>query len=138
VRSIARHGPRRFYALNTGVSTARALEPARLALAAEGIVFRYTDVLEALGTHADEIETSLMLVIAPDRVDMKRAVKDYAPSDPTRPGLTRTRDGNGTFSPTGTWGDPTLATRAKGERLVAAFLEALVIDFERLQSSSGL
>ena len=37
VRSIARHGPRRFYILNTGVSTLRALAPARDSLAASGI-----------------------------------------------------------------------------------------------------
>src|ERR1044071_7437302 len=31
VRSLARHGPRRFYALNTGISTLRALRPAAAA-----------------------------------------------------------------------------------------------------------
>ena len=40
VRSLAAHGPRRFYALNTGVSTARALRPAAEELAKEGIVLR--------------------------------------------------------------------------------------------------
>jgi creatinine amidohydrolase len=45
VRSIARHGPRRFYVLNTGVSTLRALAPARDTLAAYGIVMTYTDIL---------------------------------------------------------------------------------------------
>ena len=145
VRSLARHGPRRFYALNTGVSTVRALEPAQRELAEDGIVFRYTDVLAALGpverevaeqeggTHADEIETSLMLLIAPDRVDMSKAVKDYV----TRggPALTRDPNGEGTFSPTGTWGDPTLASREKGERVAAAFIEALVADVEALKSA---
>src|ERR1700685_1768690 len=46
-RSLARYGPRKFYALNTGVSTLRALKPAAEILAAEGITFRYTDVLKA-------------------------------------------------------------------------------------------
>src|SRR5262245_24924309 len=90
-RSLARHGPRRFYALNTGVSTLRALAPAAETLAAEGILLRYTDLGKALGpvekelaqqeggTHADELETSMMLYIAPDKVDMARAVKDYRP-----------------------------------------------------------
>src|SRR3954447_15499379 len=67
VRSIAKHGPRRFYALNTGVSTVRALAPAALELKNDGILLHYTNVLEALapierevaeqegGTHADEI-----------------------------------------------------------------------------------
>src|SRR6185295_15227882 len=48
-RSLHRHGPRRFYALNTGVSTVRALQPAAEALAREGIVLRYTDLLQTLG-----------------------------------------------------------------------------------------
>lgn len=143
VRSIARHGPRRFYALNTGVSTVRALEPAAAALAAEGIVLHYTNVLEALapvekevaeqegGTHADEIETSIMLVLAPDRVDMSKAVKDYATKGTG--GLTRRPGGPGTYSPTGTWGDPTLASREKGRHVVEAFVAAVVAEIEALR-----
>lgn len=142
VRSLARHGPRRFYALNTGVSTVRALEPAALELAKEGILLHYTNVLEALapvegevaeqegGTHADEIETSIMLVLAPDRVDMTKAVKDYVPQGTG--GLTRDPSGPGTYSPTGTWGDPTLATREKGRRVVEAFVCAVMAEIEAL------
>ena len=145
VRSIARHGPRRFYALNTGVSTLRALEPAARTLEGEGILFRYTDVLAALGpverevaeqeggTHADEIETSMMLALAPDRVDMTRAVRDYHESRPG--GLTRDPNGNGTYSPTGTWGDPTLATRDKGERIARAFIDAVLADIAALRAA---
>ncbi len=146
VRSIARHGPRRFYALNTGVSTVRALEPVRAELAKEKIVFRYTDVLASLGpiekevaqqeggTHADEIETSLMLVIAPDRVDMSKAVKDYHPSEER--GLTRDPNGKGAYSASGVFGDATLATRAKGERVASVFLDALVRDIEALRGEA--
>jgi creatinine amidohydrolase len=142
VRSIARHGPRRFYALNTGVSTVRALEPAAAELAKDGILLRYTDVLAALasverevaeqegGTHADEIETSAMLVLAPDRVDMTKAVKDYVPQGTG--GLTRDPSGAGTYSPTGTWGDPTLATREKGRKIVEAFVCAVMSEIEAL------
>lgn len=143
VRSIARHGPRRFYALNTGVSTVRALEPAAAELAKDGIVLRYTDVLACLapiekevaeqegGTHADEIETSIMMVLAPDRVDLTKAVKDY--SNEGTGGLTRDPNGPGTFSPTGTWGDPTLASREKGRKVVEAFVGAVVTEIEALR-----
>src|SRR5215468_1986897 len=142
VRSLARHGPRRFYALNTGISTLRALAPAADVLAAEGILLRYTDLGKALapvehevaeqsgGSHADEIETSIMLYIAPETVIMARARKDFSPGtgpltrDPARPGV---------YSPTGTWGDPTLATRAKGERITKALVDALVADIEALR-----
>ena len=66
VRSLARYGPKRFYVLNTGVSTTRALEPAAALLAQEGILLRYTDFGAAaeraaasirqqpIGSHADE------------------------------------------------------------------------------------
>jgi len=146
VRSLARHGPRRFYALNTGISTVRPLEAAREELERDGILFRYTDLVGALGpieseiseqaggTHADEIETSLMLVIAPDRVDMSKSVKDYAPDRGA--GLTRDPNGEGTYSPTGTWGDPTLASREKGERVIAAFVDAIVADVEALRAAT--
>jgi creatinine amidohydrolase len=142
VRSLAKHGPRRFYALNTGVSTVRALEPAAAELAKDGILFRYTDVLAALapverevaeqegGTHADEIETSIMLVLAPDRVDMTKAVKDYVAKGTGR--LTRDPSGPGTYSPTGSWGDPTLATREKGRKIVEAFVCAVMSELEAL------
>jgi len=142
VRSLARHGPRRFYALNTGVSTVRALEPAAELLAADGILLHFTNLGRALGpiekqlaqqeggTHADEIETSMMLYLAPETVDMTRAVKDYRPGSGP---LTRDPHGPGVYSPTGTWGDPTLATRAKGERIVHALIDALVADVEVLR-----
>ncbi len=69
VRSLARYGPRRFYVLNTGISTIRPLQAAAAALAPEGVLLRYTDLAAALepvaarirqqerGSHADEIET---------------------------------------------------------------------------------
>lgn len=143
-RSLARHGPRRFYALNTGVSTRRALEPAAALLAAEGILLTYTDLLAALapaerrvlqqegGTHADEAETSMMLALAPGVVDMRRAVKDYHPKG--APGFTRDPSAPGTYSPTGTWGDPTLATRAKGEVLVDTLVAAMLADIAALRA----
>ena len=91
VRSLATHGPRLFYALNTGVSTVRALRPAAEELAKDGILLKYTDVLAVLGpvekeiaeqeggTHADEIETSIMLVLAPGPRRHEQGVKDYTP-----------------------------------------------------------
>jgi creatinine amidohydrolase len=143
--SLAAYGPRRFYVLNTGVSTTRSLAPAAEALARQGIVLRYTDLPSALGptekaigqqqggSHADETETSMMLVIAPETVDLRKAVKDYDPGG--KGGLSRRPGGPATYSPTGTWGDPTLATRAKGERFVAALTRAILDDIEALRRS---
>lgn len=144
-RSLARHGPRRFYALNTGVSTVRALAPAAAALAADGLLLHYTNtgallepVKSALceqegGTHADEAETSIMLFIAPLTVDMSKAVRDYRPDAPG--GLTRDPNRPGIYSPTGSWGDPTLASKAKGEALANAFVIGLLREIEALRSS---
>ena len=143
-RSLARHGPRRFYVLNTGISTLRALQPAAEVLATEGIMLRYTDLKitepvektvrrEEGGTHADEIETSMMLYMAPDSVDMKKAVKDYHPNKPGP--LTRDPNGAGTYSATGIWGDPTLATRAKGEKVTRALVAGILKEIEELRGS---
>jgi len=144
-KSLAAYGPRRFYVLNTGVSTVRALAPAAETLARDGILLRYTELGKALGptekeigqqeggSHADETETSMMLVIAPETVDMHKAVKDYDAKG--EGGLTRRKGVAGTYSPTGIWGDPTLATRAKGERFVAALTRAVLADIKALRGS---
>ncbi len=142
--SLARYGPRRFYVLNTGVSTLRALEPAAHEMAKVGILLRYTNILQVAGpvekaisqqeggTHADEIETSMMLYIAPDSVDMSQAAKDYHPG---QGGLTRDPQGKGAYSPTGIYGDATLATREKGEIVVEAIVAGILQDIEALRQS---
>lgn len=142
-KSLARYGPRRFYVLNTGVSTVRALQPAAELLAKEGVVLRYTDILKITapvekaigqqegGTHADEIETSMMLYMAPATVDMKKAAKDYHPS--TERGLTRDPKGKGVYSATGIYGDATLATRAKGEKITKAMVSGILGEIEDLR-----
>ena len=141
--SLASYGPRRFYILNTGISTIRPLSEAVKALASEGVTLRYFDwdeidavvkkvQQEAGGTHADEIETSMMLYIAPNTVRMSRAVKDLNPD--RRGPLTRNpKATEGTYSPTGAWGDPTLATKEKGQILVEATVKAILGDIEDLQ-----
>jgi len=146
VRSIARYGPRRFYVLNTGFSTVRALQPASDALANDGVLMRYTDLRSKLdaasrglteqegGSHADEIETSMMLYIDPSAVDMSRAVKDYGrPSEPFR--LTRQPGGSSTYSRSGVWGDPTRATRDKGRVFVDALVTGVLADIKQLRSA---
>lgn len=145
-RGLARFGPRRFYVLNTGVSTLRALAPAAEALAADGILLRYTNLIEALGptekqvarqeggTHADEIETSMLLYMSPADVDMSKAVKDYRPG--TGP-LTRDPKAEGkVYSPTGVWGDPTLATREKGRIVTEALVTAILAEIEDLRRAA--
>lgn len=145
-RSLARYGPRKFYALNTGVSTERPLELAAQILAHEGIQFRYTNIAKLIepvegrlkqeegGTHADEIETSMMLFIAPSTVDMSKAVKDYHPSP--KDGLTRNPEGEGAYSASGIYGDATLATRQKGEIVVRAMIDGILQELQDFRSGN--
>jgi len=142
--SLASYGPRRFYVLNTGISTIKPLSEAAKVLASEGVILRYFDFGEidavvrkvqqqAGGTHADEIETSMMLYIAPNTVRMSRAVKDLSPGG--RGPLTRNpKATEGVYSPTGAWGDPTLATKEKGQIVVEATVKAILGDIQNLQS----
>ena len=71
------------------------------------------------GSHADEHETSLMLHIAPQVVDMTRAVDDGADGDGL---LTRSR-GKGTWSSSGVLGQATLASAEKGRIIASVILE---------------
>ena len=143
-RSLANYGPRRFYVLNTGVSTLRPLAASAKVLAKKGILLRYTDVLkvgeaaakrvekQVRGTHADEIETSMMLYMYPSRVNMSLAVRD---DNPDLPGpFTRKNDGKGTYSASGVWGDATLATREKGRIVVEAMVKDILSEIAALRS----
>jgi creatinine amidohydrolase len=143
--SLSAYGPRRFYMLNTGVSTVHALALAAGALAAQATLLRYTDIRSAGsdavrdvgqqegGSHADEIETSMMLYIAPEAVDMAKAANDYRPGPGSGP-LTRMPGAAGTFSPTGIYGDATLATWAKGRAVVESRLTAILTEIEQLRA----
>ncbi len=139
------YGIRKFYVLNTGVSTLRPLKDAAEELEKKNIVLHYFNILETDkkhsqnllqqegGTHADEGETSIMLHIAPDSVNMKKAVKDYD-NRPDRKGLTRDQEGDGVYSPTGIWGNPTLATKEKGKELTKFMIEDITSQIRYLKS----
>ena len=131
MREILKWKPRRLYILDTGLST---IEPIDEAIAetkgGDGVVHlkihdgpRYraaaTRIMEqAFGSHADELETSCMLVIAPAKVDMTKAVA--TPGGPFERPLTR---GN---APSGSYGDPTRATTGKGHELLDAMIADLI------------
>lgn len=151
VLSLHRHGPRRFLILNTGISTFPVLEiVARDLKRAHAVLIGVTRIddlagrsLEGLlaqpvGSHADEYETSVLLAIAPDAVRRDLAVREI----PRRPRL------QGLFVPSplantadagsdagGVYGDPTLATREKGERILAAVVPSLIAAAEHLRTA---
>lgn len=145
-QSLIGQGATRFYILNTGLSTLRPLGAARESLISAGARVGLTDIHTAYaglrrqvetqpaGTHADEIETSMMLYIAPDVVRMDRAERDIHP-DRGPGGLTRDpKAETGVFSPTGAYGDPTLATREKGQLMVEGMVDYLVREVDALSS----
>jgi creatinine amidohydrolase len=76
----------------------------------------------------------MMLYIAPDRVDMSKAAKDINPREGGRGGLTRAQGrGVGRYSPTGIYGDATLATREKGRVVVEAMAAGILRELDGLR-----
>ena len=146
-RTLARFGPRRFYALNTGLAAGQALAESAKILARDGILLRFTDIraqLDAssgglrkqpLGGHADEIETSMMLHLDEASVDMAKATAELAPASAPFV-LTRRAGAPGTYSPTGVWGDATLATARKGALLVERLVRTIRADIDDLRRST--
>src|SRR5579862_7384324 len=145
-RSLSAHGLKKIYALNTGISTNTPLKMALEELSAQGIGFDYTDLKtirtgvdkllkQEAGTHADELETSMMLYIAPEIVRMNLAQRDIH-EDKGPGGLTRNPNAaTGVYSPTGAWGDPTLATAEKGRVYIEALINEIVAAIERLRAA---
>ena len=73
--------------------------------------------------HACEFETSLMLALKPELVDMSKAVKEY-PEQPPLYG--RSTISLGSLSKSGVFGDATLASKEKGEKLLQIFLDKMI------------
>lgn len=145
-------GARGFYFLNMGVSTNVPLAAAKAILEKQNIAMQYTDhsdftnTLMQLpkglrpeqegGSHADEVETSIMLAISPNVVDMSKAQKDFDPKPGSFLPYQPEPGTRGCYSPTGTWGDPSLASVAKGLAYVAEMKAYLLRDIEELVNAS--
>jgi creatinine amidohydrolase len=146
VKSLSRYGPRRFYVLNTGITTMAPLSDAAAALRSEGILLGYTDptlylrgagvelqqaVTRGVG-HGDEVETSMMLFVDPSAVDMSKAVREYGPGSGP---MTRQKDAPGLYSESGVFGDPTLATREKGQAIVDSLVSGALADIDKMRTA---
>ena len=133
-------GAWRVIILDTGLSTIAPVElavnacrnPSRIRHVKLFAGPRFKETARALkqqpyGTHADEIETSLMLAIAPELVDMTRAEPmPFSPAGPARGPLSPDDPSAPNYAPSGSFGDPTLATPDKGSRVLTAILADMV------------
>lgn len=72
--------------------------------------------------HACEVETSLLLAVKPELCHMDRAVREY-PAVPPTYGVSALSLGS--LSDSGVYGDATLATAEKGERLIQAAVDRI-------------
>jgi creatinine amidohydrolase len=135
-QSLTDHGAQRIVFLNTGIATATGLpisiaaRELRVETGTPTLVVSWgdletgeTDALQQqrAGGHADEIETSIHLVLQPELVHMDRARPDYhgaggATSPGYRPGLFSRNPNDPAYSETGHFGDPSLATAEKGRK----------------------
>lgn len=87
--------------------------------------FPISDAERRLGFHGGELETSLLLAIAPELVDMEKAVRHYAEFPETGTplfffGPASTAWLSRDWSADGIFGDATLGTAEKGDALIAA------------------
>ena len=134
---ILSHGCRALVVLDTGISTRAAVERALTRLPAGNALHlmvhegpRYRRAAAELarqghGSHADELETSLILAIAPEIVVMSRAEASPPIAQAVQGRLTPSDGTSPNYSRSGSFGDPTLATLEKGEALLAAMLDDL-------------
>lgn len=139
VQSLFQNGARRFVILNTGVSTTGPLTIAANNLVAQNIPVALANILELgrsadgvleshVGSHANEHETSMLLAIDASLVRQDQLAAEIHPwmhqmRSPVRaagPLLRADGDGVGNLSASGVIGDPTRATAAKGEAILAA------------------
>ncbi|TAH49418.1 MAG: creatininase family protein [Chloroflexota bacterium] len=144
ILSLSKNGAQRFLLLNTGVSTTAPLTLAANNLVAQNIRVALANILELgkradavieneSGSHANEHETSMLLAIDSTVVKMENAVAEIqlwmnergAPVREAGP-LLRSQDGVGVYCPSGVIGDPTRATREKGEAILRAMADDVV------------
>jgi creatinine amidohydrolase/Fe(II)-dependent formamide hydrolase-like protein len=151
--SVARHGVRKLVIVNGHGGNAPALQYAAQMINRDAHIFTCVDTGEtsdfdiakiaetADDVHAGEIETSTTLATRPGLVDMTSAVRNV-PRYTThylRPSSTRSvpwYSYTGQISQSGVLGDPTRASREKGEQLWQVMIDRLVEFVEALKGRS--
>lgn len=145
IKSICKHGTSPLILLNTGISTIGPLQKAmetsqfldrvHLINVYSGTHFRQTESkiqTQRFGGHADEIETSIMLAIDPDAVNMQKATKDMERK--VAGPLQRENPRQANYCPSGIIGDATGATAEKGKMLLNAIVTDIVNDIRSIMA----
>ena len=137
LETVINNNVRHILIINTGISTIIPLEQAvnfpgcksRVTIFNVYSGKRFLQVQNNIeqqkqGGHADEIETSIMLAMAPEHVDMEFA--ETCDAEITQGVLNRRNPDSPGYSASGVVGDPLLATADKGRQLCDAMLLDLV------------
>ena len=154
-RSLVRHGAQRVVFLNTGISRSSGLP---LAIAARelhtqqhvpALLVSWDDLetpelrqllQQRAGSHADELETSIVLALRPDLVHMERAVDEEPHPESTPAGGYQPQDlsrhaGDPDYSASGVVGSPRLASPEKGRRALALMTERWLSILQRFATT---
>jgi len=144
VRTLSGFGPKRFYIINIGVSTTPTLAAAAAVLKQEGVLLYYSDYRRAnfakvdddlkktgYGGHADDLESSNILYLRPDLVDMTKAKNDSSAKDRPGPMSPFTLEG-GTYNPSGINGYARLAEKKSGKKYLEAFAATLISEIDEV------
>ncbi len=144
VRSLAGYGPKRFYIINIGVSTTPTLEAAAKILAEEGILLYFSRYdrgnfiraeeqfrTQAFSGHADELETSNIISLRPDLVDMTKAVNDSSIKNKTGV-MTPVPLEGGVLNTSGINGYARLGTAKKGLLTMTAYTKEVIREIDSI------
>ena len=142
VRSLSGYGPKRFYIINVGVSTTPTLEAGAKILAEEGILLFYSrydrasfDNAEKVfrtktyNGHADELETSNVISLRPDLVNMSKAVNDSSMKN-KKGNMAPIEVEGGNLNTSGINGYAALGTKEKGLKNMASFAGELIKEID--------
>lgn len=125
IRALHQHGIKRFLIANGHGGNTTALQTAVLQLRNEDhLMIHFTDWFqltkgEVLGDHAGEVETSMMLAIHPDLVDVENLPKDevafaFGSGLPMTTPFPRVK----TVSEKGYFGNPSKASQTRGDEIL--------------------
>lgn len=98
-------------------------------------ILHYWQMMTSEFDHAGEVETSLVLAIAPELVHMDRAMpnsKDLSKSRAAYNSLTNAPGSFPKITGNGVWGDPMKATASKGDKLIKEIIANLTNTIDEL------